>query len=107
MISRTYIVSYYKEVNDECVDREIEIEAQSIAEAVEKVKYLIRVYSRVFKVEEKPLGREKVPTDFEILNFPGLSGYPRVKEIVPLGDFKVDIKDENFDKPFSDLEKEY
>jgi hypothetical protein len=107
MISRTYIVSYYKEVNDECVDREMEIVAENIPDAIEKMKGQVRVFSRIFRVEEKPLGREKLSTNFERLNFPGLSNYPRVKEIVPLGNFKVDIKDENFDKPLSNLEKEY
>lgn len=107
MISRTYIVSYYKEVNDECVDREMEIVAENIPDAIEKMKEQVRVFSRIFRVEEKPLGRKKMPTNFEKLNFPGLSGYPRVKEIVPLGDFKVDPKDENYNKPLSNLEKEY
>lgn len=69
MISRTYIVSYYAERNDECVDREIEIEAQSIAEAVEKVKYLVLVYSRVFRVEEKSIGLQQSPTVFWEIKF--------------------------------------
>jgi hypothetical protein len=107
MISRTYIVSYYAERNDECVDREIEIEAQSIAEAIEKMKYQVKVFSRVFRVEEKSIGIQQIPTDFERLNFPGLNGFPKVKEIVHREDFKTNPKEPDYDKPLSNLEKKY
>jgi hypothetical protein len=105
--NRTYIVSYYAERNDDCVDFEIEIEAKDIPEAIEKINSEVRIFSRIFKVEEKPIGRQETPTDFERLNFPGFSGFPKVKEVLPKMEFRTNRKDENFENPLSALEKEY
>lgn len=43
----------------------------------------------------------------ESINPPRPDGYPKIKEIVSDGSFKVDVNDENFKKPLSELEKEY
>lgn len=107
MSSGVYVVSYYAERNDECVDLEIEVEAQSIEDAIVKMRASVRVYSKIFRIERKPLGSGELLTDFEKLNPPRVDGFPKVKEIVPLGEFKTNRNDSNYDKPISDLEKEY
>lgn len=50
---RKYIVYYYAEKNDECVDCEMEIEAISIYGAMYQFKQKVRVFRRIFCVEEK------------------------------------------------------
>ena len=49
-------------------------------------------------------------TKFENLNQPREDGFPKVNEITRFKDkspYKIDIKDPNFDKPLSELTKEY
>ena len=49
-------------------------------------------------------------TKFELLNPPREDGFPKVNEITRFKDespYKVDIKDPHFDKPLSELTKEY
>lgn len=50
---RKYIVYYYAEKNDECVDCEIVVEATGIIEAMEEFTNKVRVYRKVFCIEEK------------------------------------------------------
>ena len=52
---RTYIVYYYKEINDECVEQQIEIQCNNIEMALHLFKQEIRIYKRVYKIEEKVL----------------------------------------------------
>jgi hypothetical protein len=105
--NRSYIVSYFAERNDESVDLTYEVEATDIVNALNVFFSKKSIFSRVYKVEEKPIGREETPTDFERLNFPGFSGFPKVKEVLPKMEFRTNRKDENFENPLSALEKEY
>lgn len=50
---RKYIIHYYVESSDECQEREIEIEEQSIMFALNKFQEKVNVYKRIFKIEEK------------------------------------------------------
>lgn len=50
---RKYIVYYYKEINDECVDCEKEIQANNIEMVLHLFNKEIRVYKRIWKIEEK------------------------------------------------------
>jgi hypothetical protein len=50
---RKYIVYYYAEKNDECVDCEMVIEAKSIFGALYQFKQRVRIFKRVFCIEEK------------------------------------------------------
>jgi len=49
---RKYIIHYYVEINDECVDRELILEAVDFDDSVIRFKVKVRVYKRIFKVEE-------------------------------------------------------
>jgi hypothetical protein len=49
---RKYIVYYYTEKNDECVDLEIEIEANNIEIALCEFRSTIKVYKRVYQIKE-------------------------------------------------------
>ena len=51
---RKYIISYYTEVNDECVDREIEVEAVNEFDALLRFKSLVKVFKKVHEINEKP-----------------------------------------------------
>lgn len=44
---------------------------------------------------------------FESLQKKRADGYPKVREIMSKQKFKTERKDPNFEKPYSDLEKEY
>lgn len=46
-------------------------------------------------------------TEFEKINPPKENGYPRVNELVAEVVFKTNAKEPDFDKPLSELEKEY
>ena len=50
---RKYIVYYYKEIKDECVDCEKEIQANNIEMVLHLFNKEIRVYKRIWKIEEK------------------------------------------------------
>lgn len=50
---------------------------------------------------------EDVKIVIEYLNRSRPDGYPKIKEIVSDGSFKVDVNDENFKHPLYELEKEY
>jgi len=50
---RKYIVYYYSEINDECVEREIEVISRNIISAYFAFEKKIKVYKRVYKIEEK------------------------------------------------------
>ena len=50
---RKYIVYYYAEKNDECMDCEMEIEAPNIVSCFFAFEDKVKVYSRIFRVEEK------------------------------------------------------
>jgi len=50
---RKYIVYYYTEKNDECVDCEIEFEASRFIEAYMMFQIKVKVYKRIYKIEEK------------------------------------------------------
>jgi len=50
---RKYIVYYYAEKNDECVDCEKEIEAKSIDTVLIEFNSKVKVYKRVFAIIEK------------------------------------------------------
>jgi hypothetical protein len=50
---RTYIVYYYREENDECVDLEIEVRAICIKTAVVAFNKMVRFYKRIYAVNEK------------------------------------------------------
>jgi len=52
---RTFIIYYYKEINDECVEQQIEIQCNNIEMALHLFKQEIRIYKRVYKIEEKVL----------------------------------------------------
>lgn len=52
---RQYIVFYYAERNDECVDLEKEIEADSLEEALIIFKDTTLLYKRVTGINEIPL----------------------------------------------------
>ena len=49
---RKYRVHYYKEINDECVNCEIELEASSFENIYDVFKDRVRLFKRIFKVEE-------------------------------------------------------
>lgn len=49
---RKYRVYYYREINDECVDCEIEIEARGFSEVFDVFSKQVRVYKRIYKIEE-------------------------------------------------------
>ena len=51
---RKYISSYYTEVNDECVDREIEVEAINEFDALLRFKSLVKVFKKVNEINEIP-----------------------------------------------------
>lgn len=44
---------------------------------------------------------------FESLQKKRPDGYPKVREIISKDKFKTDRKDPNYEKPLSELEKEY
>ena len=50
---RTYRITYYKEINDECVDYETEVEAAGIYDALITFNSNY-IFKRIFKVEELP-----------------------------------------------------
>ncbi len=50
---RKYTIHYYVESNDECQEREIEIEAKSMIIAFAEFRSHVRVFKRIFKIEEK------------------------------------------------------
>jgi len=50
---KKYIVYYYTEKNDECVDCEIEVDAKNIIAAYFAFEEKVKVYRRVYKIEEK------------------------------------------------------
>lgn len=49
---RKYLLTYWTEYNDEMTDFEIEIEADSIQEALDKFKAMRKTYKRITKIEE-------------------------------------------------------
>lgn len=49
---RKYRAYYYKEINDECVDCEIELEASSFEDIYKTLRDRVRVFKRIYKVEE-------------------------------------------------------
>lgn len=49
---RKYKIYYYKEIDDECIDFERLIEGENIDIALENFKEEIRVFKRVYKIEE-------------------------------------------------------
>jgi hypothetical protein len=49
---RKFRIYYYIESNDECVDRELDIECNDIEMALHLFKKEVRVYKRVYKIEE-------------------------------------------------------
>jgi len=49
---RKYRINYWAEISDECEDREIELEADSVMGALLKFSSEVKVYKRVFKIEE-------------------------------------------------------
>ena len=51
---RKYIISYHTEVNDECVDREIEVEAINEFDALLRFKSLEKVFKKVHEINEIP-----------------------------------------------------
>lgn len=51
---RKYIISYYTEVNDECVDQEIEVEAISEFDTLLRFKSLVKVFKKVHEINEIP-----------------------------------------------------
>lgn len=53
---RAYIVHYIKEVNDQCVDCEIEVESPDIFMVTNFFHLKIRVYKRITAIIEKPKG---------------------------------------------------
>lgn len=50
---RTYKIHYYVESNDECQEREIEVEAAGLPNAFIEFQNHVRAYKRIFKIEEK------------------------------------------------------
>jgi len=44
---------------------------------------------------------------FESIQKKRSDGYPKVREIISKDKFKTDRKDPNYEKPLSELEKEY
>lgn len=50
---RKYIIHYLTEVNDECVDREIEVEASGIEFAIISFRDKVRVYKRITAIIEE------------------------------------------------------
>jgi len=50
---RNYTIHYWVEISDECFDCQIEIEAQNIFIALVEFRSEVRVFKRVFKIEEK------------------------------------------------------
>lgn len=51
--------------------------------------------------------RNKMFSILELLNPPREDGFPKVKELSSGSGFVTNAKDPNFDKPLSELEKEY
>lgn len=49
---RKFRVYYYKEVNDECVDYELDIESKHISNIYEDFQEKVRVFKRVYRIEE-------------------------------------------------------
>lgn len=49
---RKYLITYYIEKNDDCVDVEKVIEANTITEALEKFKELRKIYKRIIQIKE-------------------------------------------------------
>ena len=54
---RKYLVSYLKEVNDECVEREIEIECMTIFTVLDSFKHKVKVFKRVTSIKELTYGK--------------------------------------------------
>ena len=50
---RKYTIYYWIEKSDECFDCQIEIEAKDIFIALAEFRSEVRVFKRVFKIEEK------------------------------------------------------
>jgi hypothetical protein len=50
---RKYIVYYYAEINDECVELEHELEELDMTLALATFRSEIKVFKRVYKIEEK------------------------------------------------------
>lgn len=50
---RTYKIDYYVESNDECQERQIEIKARNMLLAFAEFRSEVRVFKRIFKIEEK------------------------------------------------------
>lgn len=53
---RKYRISFLKEVNDECTEREVFIFAGSFEKALEQFKEEVRRYKRITEISELPLG---------------------------------------------------
>ncbi len=53
---RRYLIFYYVEKKDDCVDSEIIIEADDIEEAIKFFKSRIRVVKRITTITELPYG---------------------------------------------------
>lgn len=49
---RKYLLTYWTEYNDEMTDFEIEIEADSIQDALDKFKAMRKTHKRITKIEE-------------------------------------------------------
>ncbi len=58
---RNYRIEYYAEVNDESVEREIEIVAENPWEALDIFALKVRLFKRVFKLEEIPNPNNRNP----------------------------------------------
>jgi hypothetical protein len=50
---RSYIVYYWKEEYDQCVDYEAEISAPSIKEALAQFELTVKNYKRIYCINEK------------------------------------------------------
>ena len=89
---RKYLICYLVERNDECQDLEQIIMADNLETALIIFTDHFRVYKRITSITEQS----------------NVSQYPKIVEISKQKQpFKVDIKDPNFDKPISELNKEY
>ena len=55
---KTFKIYYYVEHNDECVDLEIEIKAENIFSVEEKFRKEVRVFKKVYRIEEKPFNKQ-------------------------------------------------
>lgn len=49
---RKYLIEYYAERNDECVDLEHIVEANDMMEAINKFNAVIRLVKRITKISE-------------------------------------------------------